>query len=250
MPTASTPKHRTNDRPAGQRRTAPDRGKRGAADRKAQQREAALKARRKRTIVIALAGVALLGFAVIIAIASSGESGSAVGLDDLAGSPSVVGDPLPSAPSDPATDPAVGQAVPVTTGAGFDGVPTVVGEPGTPQMMMFVASWCPACEQELPQVVDWLAAGGLPDGVEFTTVITGLDPARPNWSPDAWLDEEGYTGRVIVDDAAGTIANAYGMSATPFWVALDAEGAVAVRVAGLLETTQLDALAAQVAATG
>ena len=117
-----------------------------------------------------------------------------------------------------------------------------------PELVMFLASWCPACQQELPDVVSWMDAGGLPAGVELTAVVTGLDSTRPNWPPDAWLAEEGYAGEVLIDDAEGSVAQAYGLTGTPFWVALNGDGEVVARIAGLLDTTQLTALAEAAAA--
>lgn len=198
--------------------------------------------RRSQLIYAAVAAVVVV-FVVVIAVMSTGERGSAVSVDDLAGDPAISGDPLPIAPQDPSVDPTVGQPAPVVEGAGFDGSAVTVGAPGDARLVMFLASWCPACERELPEVVRWLDAGGLPDGVALTAVATGLDASRPNWPPDAWLEEEGFTGEVLVDDAQGSVARAYGLSATPFWVVLDADGEVVARIAGLLETEQLDALA-------
>jgi thiol-disulfide isomerase/thioredoxin len=72
---------------------------------------------------------------------------------------------------------------------------------------MFLASWCPACQAELPEVVTWLEQGNLPADVELTAIATGLDAGRPNWPPDAWFEAEGYDGRVLVDDADGQVAD-------------------------------------------
>lgn len=188
-------------------------------------------------------GVLVVILAIVVAVLSTSESNDAVTVDELAGDPTIEGDALPTAPADPATDPSFGGAAPVITGEDFDGTTTTIGDAGEAELLMFVASWCPACQQELPEVVAWLDAGGLPDDVRLTTVVTGLDASRPNWPPDAWLEEEGYTGEVLVDDADGSVAQAYGLAATPYWVALDAEGEVVVRVAGVLGASQLSALA-------
>jgi cytochrome c biogenesis protein CcmG, thiol:disulfide interchange protein DsbE len=197
--------------------------------------------RRTRWIYAAVAlGVVVL--AVLIAALSIGEREDAVSVDDLAGDPTISGDPLIALP--PAgTDPAVGERGPLVDGTDFDRSPEVIGGSGAPELVMFMASWCPACQQELPEVVRWMDQEGLPEGVELTAVATGLDASRPNWPPDAWFEEEGYTGRVLVEDADGSVAQAYGLSATPFWVALDAEGQVVARHAGMIDTTQMTALA-------
>jgi cytochrome c biogenesis protein CcmG, thiol:disulfide interchange protein DsbE len=205
--------------------------------------DAKRQAERRTRLVYAGIAFAVVAFAVIIAIFSTGEQGDVVTVEDLAGAPAVEGEPLSVAPQDPATDPDLGSAGPVVEGADFDGTPVSLGSSGEPQLLMFLASWCPACQQELPQVVSWLEDGGLPDDVGLTAVVTGLDDTRPNWPPDAWLEDEGFTGDVLVDDAEGSVARAYGLSGTPFWVALDADGQVVLRVAGLLDDTQLELLA-------
>lgn len=200
---------------------------------------------RRQKLIAAVVGVGVLAFAVLIAVLSAQDAGSGARVDDLAGAPRIDGE-LPTTPDAGEVDPALDTPAPRVEGAGFDGIPVSIGEPGTPQVLMFVASWCEACRQELPMVVDWLDEGGLPSDVEFTTVVTWLDDARPNWPPDAWLEAEGYTGRVLVDDADGSVAAAYGQPATPFWVALDADGDVVSRSAGMLSTERIDQLATSV----
>jgi cytochrome c biogenesis protein CcmG, thiol:disulfide interchange protein DsbE len=195
-----------------------------------------------------LGGVAILVVAVLIAVFSTSGREAAVGVDELAGAPVIDGEPLPTFGGDTANDPALGARPPVITGADFDGITTTIGETGTPQMVMFLASWCPACQAELPEVVAWLEAGNLPEGVELTAVATGLDASRPNWPPDDWFEREGYEGPLLVDDAEGAVAEAYGLSGTPYWVALDADGQVVARIAGMIDTQQLSSLADALAA--
>jgi cytochrome c biogenesis protein CcmG, thiol:disulfide interchange protein DsbE len=188
-------------------------------------------------------GVLVLVIAIVVAVLSSGEVGSAVRVDDLAGSPELAGAPLPGAPEAGAEDPAIGEPAPRVTGADFDGTPVTIGEPGTPQLIMFMASWCPACQEELRTVSPWLQAGGLPDGVTLTAVATLLDDTRPNWPPDAWFESEGFTDPVLVDDRDASVATAYGLRATPYWVALDAEGQVVARVSGMVPIEGIEQLA-------
>ncbi|MFA9431576.1 TlpA family protein disulfide reductase [Egicoccus sp. AB-alg2] len=195
-----------------------------------------------------LGGLAVLALAVVIAVLTTSDTASAVHVADLAGSPEVRSDPLPPFGGDPASDPATGQRAPQVDGQGLAGTANggrdvTIGEAGTPQLLVFLASWCPACQAELPELVEWLDAGNLPDDVELTAVVTGLDDTRPNWPPTDWLEREGYTGATIVDDADGTIAQTYGMSGTPFWVAVDADGQVVARAAGQLPMPQVQRLA-------
>jgi cytochrome c biogenesis protein CcmG, thiol:disulfide interchange protein DsbE len=197
---------------------------------------------RKRWMMI-LIGVLVVAFVVVIAVLSAGESGSRVTVDDIAGDPTIDGEPLAQGGQDPQNDPELGSQAPVASGADFDGTPVTVGEPGRPQLVMFMASWCPACQQELTSMSPWYAEGNLRDDVDLYAVATLHDATRPNWPPDEWFEREGYTGPVLVDDADGSVASAYGLSATPFWVALDAEGRVVARVAGMQPLDRIELLA-------
>jgi cytochrome c biogenesis protein CcmG, thiol:disulfide interchange protein DsbE len=211
-------------------------------------REANRRAQRRRQLLYAGIAVVVVVLVVLVAVLSMGERDAAVSVEDIAGDPVVSGEPLATLPSS-GVDPLVGEPAPTVEGADFAGTPVSIGDGSSPELVMFMASWCPACQQELPEVVAWMDQGGLPDGVELTAVATGLDASRPNWPPDEWFVEEGYTGPVVVDDAEGSVAGAYGLSATPFWVALDADGQVVARIAGMLDQTQMTALAEAALAT-
>jgi cytochrome c biogenesis protein CcmG, thiol:disulfide interchange protein DsbE len=201
---------------------------------------------RRRRVMFAAIGVGVVAIAVVIGVLSASETGSALSVADVAGDPEVDGEALSTAPEDPGADPEAGSASPVARGADFDGASVTIGEPGQAQMVMFMASWCPACQEELPEVVDWIDAGGPPEGVDVVSVATLHDDTRPNWPPQEWFEREGFDGPVLVDDAGSSVAEAFGLRATPYWVAIDADGQVAARVTGMLGAEQLDALAAQV----
>jgi thiol-disulfide isomerase/thioredoxin len=195
------------------------------------------------SLPLVLGGVAVVLIAALIGVLTASGREEAVGVADISGTPIVTGDPLPAFEGDTAADPALGTRPPVITGADFEGNTVTLGESGSPQLLMFLASWCPACQAELPEVVEWLDAGNLPDDVELKAVATGLDAGRPNWPPDAWFEREGFGEPIVVDDADGTVAEAYGLTATPYWVALDADGQVAARISGMIDMQQLSALA-------
>ena len=194
-----------------------------------------------RRILLYVGIVVGVGALLFAAFAMGDEAGPSV--EEVAGSPEVTGEPLPPFPQngDPAADPGLGEQAPVTTGTDFDGEPVSIGDHDA-ELIVFMASWCPACQAELPELVEWLEAGGLPDGVELVSVSTGLDDSAGNWPPQDWFEREGYDHPIIVDDADGSIANAYGMSATPFWVLLR-DGQVEARFPGRLEMEQVDQMA-------
>ena len=123
---------------------------------------------------------------------------------------------------------------------------TAITADGTAKLLLFLAHWCPHCQAEVPVVQDWVDAGSLPADVELISVSTAIDPGRPNYPPDAWLDREGWTAPVIVDES-GAVADAYGLSAFPFWVFVNADGTVAGRLSGELTPEQLDTVVASLA---
>jgi thiol-disulfide isomerase/thioredoxin len=192
--------------------------------------------------ILLYVGIAVAVGAVLFA-AFGLESDDGPTLEEVAGEPDVEGEPLPILQE--GDDPAAGADAPVVSGAGFDGTPETIGD-GDAEMIVFMASWCPACQAELPELVEWLDEGGLPDGVDLTVVSTGLDPTRPPWPPSGWLERGGYTGPILVDDAEGSVAQAYGMSGTPFWTVVQ-DGQVVFRSAGQLGMQQVSQLAQSVA---
>ena len=64
------------------------------------------------------------------------------------------------------------------------------------------------------------------------------------------LGQAGLTAPVLADDAQGSAASAYGLSAFPFFTAVSADGKVVARDSGELTPAQLDQLAANLAAAG
>jgi thiol-disulfide isomerase/thioredoxin len=174
--------------------------------------------------------------------ADSPDGDAATAPDDAV---SIAGSALPDLP-DAGPDPAVGQPMPTQSGTGLDGAPVSLPAPGRPTLVMYVAHWCPHCQAEVPVVQDWVDDGGLPAGVDLVTVSTAADDRRPNYPPADWLAGEGWTAPVLADDAAGSAARTAGLTAFPFFVAVDADGIVVTRVSGELTADQLDAVVAEV----
>jgi thiol-disulfide isomerase/thioredoxin len=189
--------------------------------------------------------------ALVVALAAGGGGGDNAttggGNADPAttGTVAVSGNPLPQF-TDTSDDPAVGMTLPTLEGNDQSGAPMTIGADGRPTMIMFVAHWCPHCQREVPVVQQWVDDGRLPDGVDLVSVSTAIDPNRPNYPPDAWLADEGWTAPVLVD-ADNSAAQAVGLSAYPFFVAIDGDGTVVLRTTGELTTDQLDAIASTLA---
>jgi len=189
-----------------------------------------------RTRLIALlVGVAVLGFVVVVAVTSANEQLGVPSLDDIAGPVTVAGEDLIPLPQEGA-DPLTGQGVvsPIATALDLDGNEVVIGAPGQAQVLVFLAHWCPVCQQEVPVLVELIRAGGVPDDVELVAVLTGLDPSRPNWPPDVWLDREGFVGTIARDAQGDRLMRAFGLRAYPAWAVIDSEGRIVTRRTGLL----------------
>jgi thiol-disulfide isomerase/thioredoxin len=199
---------------------------------------------------VALALIVVLALA--IAILSGDDGGSQASNDSgtdaaTTGTVAVSGVPLPP-DTDSADDPAVGMTFPTLTGADQAGDPMTIEPDGRPKIVLFLAHWCPHCQREVPVVQQWVDDGNLPDGVDLLSVSTAIDPNRPNYPPDAWLARERWAAPVLVD-SDNSAAQAVGLSAYPFFVAVNGDGTVAERSSGELTTDQLDAIVAQIAGT-
>jgi cytochrome c biogenesis protein CcmG, thiol:disulfide interchange protein DsbE len=193
--------------------------------------------------------------AAIAAIASrSGDSGSSAtpagatvvprtGL--VNGTATVQGTPLPTQAQAGGQDPAVGMKAPTVTAQQFDGSSITFPTPGQPAVLMFLAHWCPHCQEEVPVITDHLSEVGLPNGVNLYAVSTAASEQRGNFPPASWLSKEGWPVPTAVDTQDQQIYNAYGVSGFPYFVAVDAQGNVVARTSGELTPQQFDALVQQ-----
>ena len=114
-------------------------------------------------------------------------------------------------------------------------------------MVVFLAHSCPHCNAEIPVLIDWMASGGLPEGIQIMGVPTAVSRNAVNYPPDEWLAGRGWPWPVLVDESsgdggAGTAAEAFGATAWPYLVIIGADGLVKVRATGeqtIDELTQL-----------
>ena len=149
---------------------------------------------------------------------------------------------LPTYDATLAEDPAVGMTIPTVTGKDFEGNDiTISGDDGKAKVILFVAHWCPHCQREVPLLKEHLDDVPMPDDVELVTVSTSVKPGADNYPPQEWLEGEGWQAPVLADDEDSTVAQAYGLSAFPYFVVVDADGKVVARASGELTTDQFDA---------
>lgn len=181
----------------------------------------------------ALALVAIVGIAIAVANEEGDDPRPAHGpvFTEGAGLPRLEG----------GADAAIGTTIPRVEGISPDGEPVVL-KAGEPMLVAFVAHWCPHCQAELPILVD-LAEAGAFEGVRTVAVLTDSRAGAPNYPPAAWLDDEGWTGEVLLDDRDNKAAAAFGVSGYPFLVAVDAAGNVVERTSGELPADAVSALA-------
>jgi thiol-disulfide isomerase/thioredoxin len=187
--------------------------------------------------MLVLAGVVVAAFAALVVSLLNGDGPAATNFDTAKAT--ITGNPL-AAPGT-GTDPAVGQEAPVLSGQDLGGHKVTAPADGKPTVVLFLAHWCPHCRREVPKIQDYVEAGGVPKGAELVAVSTAMNPSRPNFPPSEWLGREDWTSPVLADaDDAG--AEAYGLPAFPYWVAIDADRRVVVRATGELSDDQIDGL--------
>jgi thiol-disulfide isomerase/thioredoxin len=194
-------------------------------------------------LLLAGIGIVLLGIVAVLLTRGGGGDDKTPADQGETRAVDVAGDALTRF-EDPADDAGVGTLAPVLTGETFAGDKVTIGEPGTPQLIVFVAHWCPHCQREVPFLVGYFEDNGMPEGVDVFGVATSINPDQDNYPPSAWLEREKWTIPTLVDADDSGAANAYGLSAFPYFVALHADGTVAARVSGELDGGQLEALIA------
>lgn len=188
-------------------------------------------------IILGIVAVALI---VAVVVGGSEPLGGAE-----FGEPEVSGNALPAAldgnPADATQDPAFGIAIPEVSGQDFEGNPVAIANDGVPKAILFVSHSCGHCQAEIPEVRAWLnSTGGVP-GVELVTVSTAANSAARNWPPSEWLEGAGWEVPVIADDTDSSTFAAFGGSAIPYWVFVDANGTVTRRNVGRMAIAGVEA---------
>jgi len=159
------------------------------------------------------------------------------------GAVTITGNPLPAMQSG-MQDQSAGLPVPGLSGIDTSGAEVAFSADGRAKIILFVAHWCPHCQDEIPVVRDWLAGDPLTDDIDLYTVATFTDPTRGNFPPTTWLEQEGWTAPVILDDENSSAARSFGITAVPAWVFVWEDGTVAFRGTGKPDAAGLDAVVA------
>jgi cytochrome c biogenesis protein CcmG, thiol:disulfide interchange protein DsbE len=216
----------------------------GSASRAALRRKARSKAASpsNRWFYVALT-VVVLAIAAAAILTTGGDDPAGIAGGDggrQTSSVTVTGDVLPHFQS-AEKDPAVGMTMPSLAGVGFGGESVAIdNKDGRPKILMFVAHWCPHCQAEVPVVQSWIDSGGLTSQVDLYSVSTAVDESMPNYPPSEWLEREGWTAPVLLDDDGSEAGHAAGVSSYPYFVFVKGDGSVAARAAGELSTATLE----------
>jgi thiol-disulfide isomerase/thioredoxin len=206
-----------------------------------------------RTLVIVIgAVVAVLALAGIAVLATGGDDDSAGVLapGETVAEPSgpveqnrpveVDGPPLPTLDRELAEDPAIGAAFPVMDGQSFDGTPiTLGGAADGPTLLVYLAHWCPHCNDEIPELIELRDRDGIPAGMNVIGIATASDNTAPNYPPSEWLADKDWPWDAMADDENSTSFLFGGGSGFPYLVILDAEGNVLARDSGQKSAEEL-----------
>lgn len=175
--------------------------------------------------------------AATAAMLFSGGDGEADGAPSGETKPvTLTGTPMPPIP-DSGADPAIGTTAPTLSGTDFDGTAVTVDPSKGPVMLVFLAHWCPHCNEEIPHLVSYGSRSDLPEGLQIIGVTTSVSPQRDNYPPSEWIESRGWEYPVIADDASSTAAMTFGLPGFPYTVLLDTDGTVVDRWSGGLGQT-------------
>lgn len=212
-----------------------------------------------------LVPVALIVGVVVAILAAAGLIAAFAGGDDSSSDQTaeavaeqfdvtVKGSPLPAFAEGP-LDPAVGMTAPTLLGSNFDSTPRVVDPTaGSPQLIVFLAHWCPACNEEVPSLVEWYGSGRVPANLKVTAVSTGVRVDSANYPPSRWFVKRDWPSSVwpvMADSSRSDAGNAFGVRSYPSSVIIGSDGRILARHSGVLglaayETWVSSALAADI----
>ena len=198
---------------------------------------------RNRTLLIVGGVIALILIAAGIAVLASSSDDSDSNASDVEQTRPVemAGEALPEYTGE-LVDAAVGMASPVVTGEQFDGEAiSIGGASDSPQLLVFLAHWCPHCNAEIPELIELNDAGEIPADLDVIGISTAVASDRPNYPPSEWVVEKGWPWPTMADDAQSSAFIDFGGAGFPFLVIVDSDGTVLARQSGESSSEQIDA---------
>jgi thiol-disulfide isomerase/thioredoxin len=144
-----------------------------------------------------------------------------------------------------------GETIPEWSAPALDGSGTIRWSEhlGGPIVLTIWAPWCPHCQVELPRLVEALRFH--PD-IELLTISTDVERSVA-YTSAGYLQDEGLSFPVAVDDAALTLHDGLGVTGYPstYFVTADGtvirheEGEIGLRSDGSVDPSVLDAMLAE-----
>lgn len=192
------------------------------------------RARSASAIWVGLTLVVVLLAVVALALTSAGSDPTSQATPTV---PSASGDVTVTIDGPARTEPIPGGSpipawsAPTLAGGRFDW--TV--RPEGPTVLAIWAPWCPHCQAELPRLA---AAVERHAGISLVTLATALN--QPGPTPQEYMDSEGLSFTVGLDDEASTVAAGLGIQGFPTTYFVDADGLVLVSAAGELDPDALE----------
>ena len=183
--------------------------------------------------VMALTAAACSDDGVVVATTAveTGQSGEGQTQAEVS-AVEVIGDDLVQPPRDASADPGLGAVAPTLRGTDINGESIEIGPDGRPKAVVFVAHWCPHCQDEVPVLTDLISQGELPAEMDLYVVSTAVFDDRENYPPSAWLTDSGIDAPIMLDSEEFEALIAYGGGGFPFTVYLDSENRVLKRTQG------------------
>lgn len=136
-------------------------------------------------------------------------------------------------------DPAVGKDAPKLEGFDFAGKKVTYDFSTGPTMVVFLAHWCPHCNNEIPVLNRWKNSGQMPANLKVIGVSTAVDPSRANYPPSEWIPNMQWTWPIMADSKDQLAGRAFGVSSYPFFVIVGTDGKVKLRNSGEVPANQL-----------
>lgn len=199
--------------------------------------------------VLAAIGLGTIGVYLLDPFGGDGADPDAVVRPAVAADVDVDGEALPTF-DEPNADEAIGMPAPALRGTGLDGQALAIDPAdGTPRVIVFVAHWCPVCQDEISSLQQASDNGALHEDVELVAVSTGVREDAENFPPGEWFAAAGWQVPTLIDNEERHAAGAYGLSAYPYWVFTRADGDVVGRLAGDLALEDLQQLMTELAAS-
>ena len=146
---------------------------------------------------------------LLIGVASLLINHSATASNPLISSTAQVGKPVPSF------------SLPNLMGPGTVGVPENGGRKGKAAVLVFFASWCGPCQQEMPGL-----AKAVRDGEAGKAAVIGVDGSDQRSAAVAFVNKTGITFPVGADDVYAVTSGKFGFSGLPETVFVNDQGIV------------------------